>query len=205
MIGILGGTFDPIHYGHLRPALDLQQALGLEQIRLIPLRDPPHRSAPIATPQQRLAMLQAAVKNDPNFTIDTRELERSTTSYTVDTLHSLRKELGDDQPLGLIIGSDAFNNFPRWHQPDEILNLANLLVMQRPGESHANHYPTRICSNPATLNSQSTGLIWFQPVTQLEISATRIRNLISNDQSPRYLLPQRVLEIIQQEKLYQTS
>ncbi|MCP3661652.1 MAG: nicotinate-nucleotide adenylyltransferase [Gammaproteobacteria bacterium] len=205
MIGILGGTFDPIHYGHLRPALDLQQALGLEQIRLIPLRDPPHRPAPIATPQQRLAMLQAAVKNTPNFTIDTRELERTTKSYTVDTLHSLRKELGNDKPLGLIIGSDAFNDFPRWHQPDEILNLANLLVMQRPGESHADHYQTRICSEPTTLNTQPSGLIWFQPVTQLEISATRIRNLISNDQSPCYLLPQTVLAIIQQEKLYQTG
>lgn len=147
MIGILGGTFDPVHYGHLRTALDVQEALGLNEIRLIPLRDPPHRSAPLAPASQRLALLRAAIKDNPGFAVDSRELERSGKSYSVDTLHSLKQEQ-PERVLCLLLGSDAFDGFPEWHEPERILQLAHLVVMQRPGEPEPRHYPERITHHP---------------------------------------------------------
>ncbi len=204
MLGILGGTFDPIHFGHLRPALEVQQALGLDEVRLIPLRDPPHRNQPLTTVNQRLLMLQAAVKGLPGFSIDTQELERNGKSYTVETLRSLRKEVGET-PICLLIGSDAFQQFHNWHKPDEILQLAHLIVMQRPDDSEINPVSLtkdKITQSPKLLNTSPGGSILFQPVTQLDISSTSIRALIRNHQSPRYLLPDDVLEIIQTDQLY---
>ncbi len=201
MIGIFGGTFDPIHFGHLRTSLEVQQALGLEELRLIPLRDPPHREQPGATPQQRLEMIRAAIADAPAFRLDTRELEREGKSYSVRTLRSLREELGDT-PLCLIIGSDAFRGFPTWHKPEEILNLAHIVVMQRPGDDRPDLYPERITHAINDLRGSPAGRIWLQPVTQLEISATRIRELIRSGESPRYLLPEPVLEIIRRDGLY---
>ncbi|MES9960741.1 MAG: nicotinate-nucleotide adenylyltransferase [Sedimenticola sp.] len=202
MIGILGGTFDPIHYGHLRTALDVQQALALDEIRLIPLRDPPHRDSPATSARQRLAMVQAAVEGIANFRVDDRELKREGKSYSVDTLRSLRRELGDDLPICLIMGSDAFSGFAGWHRPDEILDLAHLVIMQRPGESHADLYPEHVTDTPSRLSTQRGGLILFQTVTQLEISATDIRERVAQGSSPRFLLPDGVLEIIEAEHLY---
>ncbi len=201
MIGIFGGTFDPIHFGHLRTSLEVQQALELEELRLIPLRDPPHRGQPGATTQQRLEMIRAAITDEPAFQLDTRELEREGKSYSVRTLRSLREELGDT-PLCLIIGSDAFRGFPTWYKPEEILQLAHIVVMQRPGDSRPDLYPERVSTSLDDLRSTPGGHIWLQPVTQLEISATRIRELIGRGESPRYLLPDPVLEIIRCEGIY---
>lgn len=201
MIGILGGTFDPIHYGHLRTALDVQQTLGLEEIRLIPLRDPPHRAHPTLSPPHRLALLHAAVDDNPLFRVDSRELERAGKSYTLTTLQSLKSEQPQDT-FCLLLGSDAFNGFHTWHCPDEILGLAHLVVMQRPGEPEPAHYAERITHDPVTLQQQTAGLILPLPVTQLEISATRIRELLRQGRSPRYLLPDAVLELIRQHQLY---
>ncbi len=201
MLGILGGTFDPIHFGHLRPALEAQQALGLDEVRLIPLRDPPHRGPPRSTAGQRLRMLQAAIKGLSGFCIDSQELERKGKSYTVETLRSLRHEVGATKPICLLIGADAFRLFHTWHRPDEILQLAHLVVMQRPGDSP----PTvnNIAKTPQALTAKPGGLILFQHVTQLDISSTSIRTLIHHKQNPRYLLPDDVLDIIQTEHLYQ--
>lgn len=204
MIGILGGTFDPIHYGHLRTALDVQQTLELEQIRLVPLRDPPHRAHPTLSPSHRLGLLHTAVDDNPLFRIDTRELERSGKSYTLDTLQSLRSE----QPgatFCLLLGSDAFNGFHSWHRPEEILELAHLVVMQRPGEPEPVRYHERLTHNPAALKQQAAGLILPLPVTQLEISATGIRKLLRQGKSPRYLLPDAVLEQIRRQRLYRSG
>jgi len=206
MLGILGGTFDPIHFGHLRPALEVQQALQLDELRLIPLRDPPHRDQPLTTAKQRLLMLEAATKELSGFSIDTQELKREGKSYTVETLRSLRKELGATQPICLLVGTDAFLQFHTWHKPDEILQLAHLIVMQRPGD--LNIHPTPLTANsavtsPAVLAASPGGCVLFQPVTQLDISSTAIRTLIHNHLSPRYLLPDDVLEIIQTLRLYQ--
>jgi nicotinate-nucleotide adenylyltransferase len=202
MIGIFGGTFDPIHFGHLRTALDVQQALDLDEVRIIPLRDPPHREQPETTTQQRLAMIRAAIADEPTFRLDTRELEREGKSYSVRTLRSLREELGEDTPICLIIGSDAFRGFPSWHKPEEILQLAHIVVMQRPGDPLPELYPERLAKSKAELRSGPAGRIYPQPVTQLQISATGIRNLIRAGESPRYLLPDGALAIIQRENLY---
>ncbi|MCF6354129.1 MAG: nicotinate-nucleotide adenylyltransferase [Candidatus Polarisedimenticolaceae bacterium] len=201
MLGILGGTFDPIHFGHLRPALEVQQALGLEEVRLIPLRDPPHRNRPQTTDTQRLSMLQAAIKGLPGFRIDRQELERKGKSYTVETLRALRKEVGG-KPICLLMGSDAFGQFHTWHKPGEILQLAHLIVMQRPGDS-ISPATDNIVESAEPLTTTAGGYILFQPVTQLDISSTSIRALIRNNLSPRYLLPDEVLAFIQTQKLYQ--
>ena len=200
-IGLLGGTFDPIHYGHLRSALDVQQALGLPSLRLIPLKTPPHRDAPVASDEQRAAMINAAIHGVPGLEIDTRELERDSTSFTLETLDSLRAEY-PATPLYLLIGSDAFLQFPDWHRPDDILELAHLVVMQRPNERKPDHYSERVVDTPSILASESSGLILFQRVTQLDISATAIRRMVAQGVSPRFLLPDGALEIIIRDGLY---
>lgn len=132
MIGLLGGTFDPIHFGHLRPALELYETLDLEQLRIIPCGTPPHRDPPCANGEQRLAMLRLALAGQPGLVIDPRELQRPGPSYMVDTLISLREELGD-VPLALIIGMDAFHGLERWHRWRELVDLCHLIVIHRPG------------------------------------------------------------------------
>jgi len=207
MIGILGGTFDPIHYGHLRTALDVMQSLQLEEVRFIPLRNPPHRDQPFTPAEHRLAMVQAAIAEQPGFRVDTRELERKGTTYTIDTLHSLREELGD-VPICLLLGTDAFLGLPGWHRPEEILELAHLVVMQRPGETEPHSAPLdklmegRHADRADELKAAPGGRILFQTVTQLEISATAIREMVREGDSPRYLLPEPALDIIEREKLY---
>ncbi len=202
MLGVLGGTFDPIHFGHLRPALEVQQALGLAEVRLVPLRDPPHRNRPQTTDEQRLKMLQAAIQGLPGFRIDRQELERRGKSYTVETLRALRYEVGE-MPICLLMGSDAFRQFHSWHRPDQILQLAHLVVMQRPGDPLP-AATERVVDSSEPLAATPGGHILFQPVTQLDISSTAIRALIRNRLSPRYLLPDAVLAIIQAQRLYQS-
>lgn len=214
MIGVLGGTFDPIHYGHLRPALDCLQALGLEQVRLVPLGVAVHRPQPAAPPRLRLAMLEAAIAGQPGLAADPRELDRAGGSYSYDTLASLRAELGPRRPLCLLMGSDAFAGFLDWHRPLEILGLAHLVVMARPaalpdGTSVRGLAPGprallegRGCERPADLAAAPGGRILRQPVTALDISSTRIRGLIRQGLSPRYLLPDPVLDLIEGSGLY---
>jgi len=208
MIGILGGTFDPIHYGHLRPALDTLQALGLNEMRFVPLNRAVHRAQPRATGTQRLAMVQAAIAGEPALVADGRELARPGGSYTYDTLVSLRAELGEAVPICLLIGGDAFGDFLTWHRPLDILGLAHLVVMDRPGASGPSDHELRrlvrerLGRDAAALASWPAGRIWFQPVTQLDISATRIRLLVQQRLSARFLLPDAVLRIIEQEGLY---
>ena len=208
MIGIYGGTFDPIHYGHLRTALEVKEAVGLAEVRFIPCREPPHRNPPEAAPEQRLALLQAALRDvEPGFRIDTRELDRPGPSYMVDTLASLRAELGAE-PLGLILGLDAFAGLDRWHLWRNIFELAHVLVMQRPGT--ASELPDelrtlledRALRAPELLHASPAGRVCVVPVTQLEISASQIRKLIAAGSSPRYLIPDPVIELIRRFGLY---
>jgi len=210
MIGVLGGTFDPVHFGHLRPALELLQRLALREVRFVPLNVAVHRPQPRANASQRLAMLRAAVTGQAGLTVDERELERSGCSYSYDTLDSLRNELGADEPICLLLGSDAFAGFPSWHRPDDILDLAHLVIMQRPdgretlpAELRAWSEP-RICREGVDLSKAPGGCILFQEVTQLEISSTLIREVVSRSLSPRYLLPDAVIDIIEREDLYRS-
>ncbi len=209
MIGIYGGTFDPIHYGHLRPALDVYQALSFSEIRFIPCGEPPHREAPYADKQQRLTMLRLALAKQPAFRLDERELWREGPSFMVDTLKELRAECGS-RPLCLIIGFDAFLGLPSWHQWQDIPALAHLLVTHRPGCSRheiesqsALGQLLKLRQRPAeALVQPPAGGIAFLPVTQLDISSTRIRELVAAGKDARYLLPDNVYEFIKQEKLY---
>ncbi len=210
MIGIFGGTFDPIHYGHLRIALDIKERLGLSEIRFVPLNNAVHREQPQTTAAQRLAMVQVATEGQPGFSVDERELKRSGRSYTVDTLTSIRRELGD-HPLCLLLGSDAFNGFLRWHRPMDILKQAHLMVLARPGEIYSDDpqlqalLKERHSPEIAPLHQQPGGLIYFQTVTQLDISSTRIRQSVANGESVSYLLPLKVEALIKQEGLYKNS
>lgn len=211
MIGILGGTFDPVHFGHLRSALDCLQALGLDEVRLIPLNVAVHRPQPLATAALRLAMLTAAVGDQPGFVVDTRELERPGGSFSHTTLVSLRAELGADMPLCLLIGADAFANFLTWHRALEILELAHLVVMRRPGQSTIADPALRALSlqhagaGPASLAACPSGCILPLDVTQIAISSTQIRQLIARGFSPRYLLPDATLALIEREGVYRRS
>ena len=210
MIGIFGGTFDPIHHGHLRIALDAQEYLGLKQVRLIPLGQAVHREQPHASAQDRLAMVDAAIASQPNLVSDAREIERNNPSFMVDTLESLSADL-PDQTLCLLLGSDAFNGFMRWRKPEHILALAHILVMQRPGYALPDDANLRAlvaehrCDEVAALHQSPAGCIHFHSVTQLDISSSDIRKRIARGASPAYLLPRAVIEYIQQHALYHHS
>ncbi len=212
MLGIYGGTFDPIHYGHLRPALDVYQALPFSEIRFVPCGDPPHREAPHANRQQRLAMLRLALANQPAFCIDEREIRRKGPSFMVDTLKELRGECGK-QSLCLIIGFDAFLGLDSWHQWQAIPDLAHLVVTHRPGwnkneieSQSALAQLVELRQIPLeVLPQHPAGGIVFLPVTQLDISSTRIRELVAAGKDARYLLPDNVYELIKREKFYEPS
>ena len=210
MIGIFGGTFDPVHYGHLRPALEIQQALGLDEVRLVPSLVPPHRPQPHATAQQRLAKLKAAIAGDPAFKVDTREFHREGPSYTLDTLKSLRTEL-TVAGICLLIGMDAFREFSSWHRWREITDYAHLVVMTRPGMPPpekgelADFISLHRVTDVATLKSRASGLLLFHAVSQLEISGTQIRKLLASGKRADFLLPYSVLQFIRSEGLYGTG
>lgn len=201
MIGILGGSFDPIHYGHLRLALEVQQGLGLQAVRLIPSGVPPHRPAPMASAEQRSDMIAAAIAGAPELTLDERELHRAGPSYTVDTLHALRGELGAT-PLCLIVGMDAFLSLQTWRRWREIIALAHIVVAHRPGviaeptPEIAELLAERRTEQQRHLAEDAAGRITYVPITQLDISSSQIRALLAQGHSARYLLPDTVLERI---------
>jgi nicotinate-nucleotide adenylyltransferase len=207
MIGILGGTFDPIHFGHLRTALDVMQGIGLRQVRFIPLHRAVHRDQPETPAELRLQMVQVAISGQSGFVADDRELRRAGDSYSVDTLTSLRREFPQES-LCLMMGMDAFNGFADWRRPAEILRLAHLVVMHRPGAPDPEDPRVQAllqahrCDAVGSLQRQSAGLIHLQPVTQLEISATDIRAAVKAGESPRYLVPDGVLALIEENRLY---
>jgi len=207
MIGIFGGTFDPVHHGHLRIALDALEFLGLEKVHLVPLGQAVHREQPHAKAEQRLEMLQCAVAGQPGLVADDREIRRGGESFMVDTLESLADEF-PTQELCLLLGGDAFNGFMRWRSPQRILQLANILVMQRPGYTLPNDPPLRLLVDSRRQDSlrqfatSSNGSIHFQEVTQLDISSSNIRARIADGRNPAYLLPQPVIDYIDSHQLY---
>lgn len=209
MIGVYGGTFDPVHYGHLRTSLEVREALELDELRFVPCQIPPHRGAPGATPEQRVAMLRAALADAPyGVRIDTRELERTGPSFMFDTLSSIRDDIGSKTPLALIVGSDAFHGLHRWHRWQSLIELAHIVVMQRPGTEPTwppeleVFFAHRLCQRPKDLKTQPVGLIHFMVVSQLEISASHIRQLVGQQKSAQYLTPESVLRLIDQNQLY---
>ena len=215
-LAILGGTFDPVHYGHLRFADDVRRALHLPEVRLLPAGDPPHRAAPFASAVHRRAMLAHAVAEFPDLVVDPRELVRTGKSYTVLTLQELRAEF-PARPLLLLLGADTFLGLPSWHRWREIFALAHLIVVTRPGIELEGALPPelkadwqqRLVHDPARLYSQLAGLIYRQGVSPQAISATAIRVLLADRKQPATvfdtLLPASVLAYIRQHHLYQPA
>ncbi len=210
-LGIFGGTFDPLHYGHLRLAEESIEQLGLGGVRWIPAGNPPHRDTPQVTAAQRLAMVLRSTGNNSRFSVDAAEVEAAELSYTVHTLHRLRREFGQDQPLVLLLGADAFAGLTGWHRWTEIFDLAHLAISHRPGFSIdpdslpqplGEVFKTRQLTQPAGLKAAPAGGIVSFSMTQLAISATQIRQLLTNGRSARYLLPDAVLDYISSHSLY---
>ncbi len=209
-IGILGGTFDPVHIGHLRGALEVAEMFDLDELRLIPNARPPHRETPSCSAEDRLAMVRLAVADLPPLAVDARELERERPSYTIDTLISLRHELGADDQLLLIVGWDAFCGLPTWHRWEELLEHCHILVLQRPDAGSEapqvlrDLVAARSVPDPQAL-AGAAGQIAFVWQTPLEVSATQIRQLLANGKSVRFLVPDAVLAYINAHGLYRAS
>ena len=205
MIGILGGTFDPIHFGHLRPALEIFEQLGLDELRLIPSAKPPHRWQPEANETHRLAMVKLAVKGVDGFIVDDREYHRDGASYTVDTLASIREEIGEKEPLCMLIGMDAFEYFTTWHDWLGILDLAHLVISSRPGTNMvetADWMEDRVTESIKDLQKNSAGKLYFADVSQYDLSATFLRKQILAGKSSQFATPVKVSKYIKQNKLY---
>jgi len=208
-IGIFGGTFDPIHYGHLRSAFEVLQALRFEEIRFIPCGDPPHRGATFAAAESRLQMVEVAIKGQDGFTSDDREIRRDGPSYTIDTLTTLREEF-PRRSLGLILGMDAFLGLSKWHRWDEILDVAHIVVAHRPGwkapdigalgEMISDFGTHRVDD----LRDSLCGRIYVHAVTQLEISSTEIRDLVAAGRDAQFLMPDAVKDVIEESRIYET-
>lgn len=209
-IGVFGGTFDPIHYGHLRTAFEMLQALRFGEVRFMPCGDPPHRGSPHADAGLRLKMVQAAIAGQRGFLVDDREIHREGPSYSVDTLAALRSDF-PLQSLALIIGMDAFLGLPKWHQWQEILQLSHIVVAHRPGWRAPDTGPLgglladRGTHRIGDLHQARSGHIYIHDVTQLEISSTEIRELIAVGRDPRFLMPDAVRDVIEQSGCYAAS
>lgn len=230
MIAILGGTFDPIHFGHLRPALEIVEKLSLSELRFIPSAKPPHRWLPQATAEDRLKMVEIAIKTYPKFVLDDCEYkrlkEKNLVSFTIDTVQTIRQEIGEKEPLGMIVGTDAFQSFTQWRDWEKILETVHLIVASRPGykeqkfskQKHIDHslkhedsqhvedsnewIIERLETEASKLHESPSGKVYFCDVTQLDISATFIRNQLDEGKSCRYLSPKKVLKYINKKALY---
>ena len=205
---IYGGTFDPIHHGHLRLALEVCDALSVSAIHLVPCHIPPHRGDTGAGSRQRLELIRLAIAGEPALRVDDRELQRAGASYTADTLRQLRQELGPEEPLAMVVGTDAFASFDRWREWQTIPELAHIIVVQRPGAELpegggvANLVRQRQAEGVEALHQQPFGLVLELDPPLLDISATGIRQRIADGRSPRYLMPDVVWQTIRANGLY---
>lgn len=213
-VGLLGGTFDPVHYGHLRLAEEARDSLGLAAVRWIPAGQPPHRGAPHSTAQHRLEMVRLATAGNAGFVLDDAEVRSGQPSYTVVTLERLRRELGGAQPLVLMLGVDAFRGLPTWHRWRELFALAHIAVANRPGAALdpgnlapelAHELAARYGGGAAAIRASAAGTILQLNMTPLAVSATEIRARLGAARSVRYLLPDPVLDYIERNHLYRTE
>jgi nicotinate-nucleotide adenylyltransferase len=206
-IGIFGGTFDPVHYGHLRAALEAREKLGLKEMRLLPSGRPPHREEPSAEPEHRLAMLRLAVTHETGFVVDEREVRRSGRSFMVDTLEQIHADDGR-KPLLLCVGQDAANALDSWHQWRRLFELAHLVVLRRPDSSSAyrgelaREMTARRVGSVEELLQSSAGRTLSLEITQLDISSTAIRAMFASGRSTRFLLPRVVVDYVLHHGLY---
>lgn len=206
-IGIFGGTFDPVHIGHLRLALELKQQLGLDEMRLVPCHKPPHRNAPQVSSAQRAEMLRIALQDCPELLLDERELQRDKPSYTYDTLTELRAELGSDVSLVLCMGEDAFAGLASWYCWQELIHLAHIVVIARPGWQVADSGDVHDLllkqhRDVKSIDYEPAGAIVLQSPRLLPVSATEIREQIHAGASAQFLVPESVWKYITAKGLY---
>lgn len=208
-VGVLGGTFDPVHNGHLRLAMEMAIALDMDHVRLVPCARPPHRGAPTASPGQRAKWIRVAVSIEPRLRLDDRELLRDGPSYTVDTLASMRAEM-PATPLCLIMGRDVFARLPQWYEWERLFDTAHIVLIDRPDIDIALDpaaeaaLRTREVEDIGALHTQLAGHIYTYAPPPLAISASRVRELLAKGESPRYLLPTAVLDDIMDAGVYQS-
>lgn len=214
LIGLYGGTFDPIHYGHLRIAEELVENLQLDELRFLPAGQPRLRNQPIASRHQRCIMLNKALKNNTKFRLDTREMKEVGESYSVETLKKLNQEASKRRvAFCFIVGADAFIKLPNWHCWRDLFELCHLIVVNRPGfdliNNRANlpHELTMECQDRWVeqvdlLKESASGYVYCASTTPFAISATFIRHAILNGKSVRYLLPDSVLNYIYRYHVY---
>lgn len=207
-IGIFGGTFDPVHFGHLRMVQEVAEYCSLESVRMIPAGIPPHRSRPQCEAIHRLEMVRIAASGNPLLVPDDRETRKTMPCYSVETLTELRSELGKDKPICLMVGADAFLGLATWHEWERIFDLAHVIVAQRPGFDLAlkgplsEEYEKRREKDPAVLRHLPSGKILNVDITLLDISSSMIRQCLARGKSVRYLLPDAVLDYIRSHGLY---
>lgn len=209
-VAVFGGTFNPIHFGHLRSALELLEQLPISQLRFMPAQQPPHRDLPEVSAGDRAAMVELAIAGEPRFYCDRRELEREGPSYTADSLLALRAELGTAQPLALVMGCDALLGLTGWYRWEQLLDLAHILVLARPGWSMPEHGELALllserAGKAGDLVTRPAGTVITQTLRPQDISATSIRALLQSGLSARYLLPDSVLDYITRHRLYGTQ
>lgn len=209
-IGVFGGTFDPVHIGHLRAAIELRDSLRLDTLRLMPSADPVHRQAPEAGAEHRLAMLRLAVANEPALVADDLEIRRGGATYTIDTLEQLRSTLGDDQPLLLCIGMDSLASLDSWKHWQSLTDLAHIVVAGRPGwqppaqGALAEWVGRHRVDAVGDLNTRPAGCLYFADIPLLPVSSTGIRDDLRAGRSVRYLTPDAVIDYIHDYHLYGT-
>jgi len=210
IVGLFGGTFSPIHFGHLRMAQELANALNMDEVKFIPSANPPHKDSVMVSAEHRSAMVKLAVADNPLFSVDELELARDGRSYTIDTLISLRESLGNDTSLCLMMGSDAFVKLNTWHRWQELLDYAHIVLVQRPSAQPQEALPSEVeallrdhyTDQHADLSHDNAGSIMMQQITGQDISSTGIRHLLQHGKSIRYLMHQTTATYIAQNKLY---
>ena len=209
-LGLLGGTFDPVHHGHLRLAEEAREALDLAEVRWLPAGRPPHREAPRVSAAHRLEMVRRAVADNPAFTVDDAETRVEAPSYSVTTLERLRAGMGD-RPLVLLMGADAFLGLATWHRWRDLLSLTHIGVAARPGfdlspaalpAELAAACAGRLGADPCVLRAAPAGSVVQFAMTPLAISASLLRARLAAGLSARYLLPDPVREYIDRQQLY---
>jgi len=202
-IGILGGTFDPIHLGHMRVAEQVQLRLSLDEVHFLPCAIPVHRDIPRTSDTNRIRMIELAIASNGRFRLNTLELDRGGKSYTIETLRALSLANQSDT-LNLILGADAFNQFPGWRSPEEILRLANLVVCQRPGvELGKSIYASHWVDSAQLLKDQARGCILPLEIDENHCSSTLVRQLLLEKNRPARCLPAAVFQYIASNHLYE--
>lgn len=204
-IGILGGTFDPVHHGHLRLAIEMREALALSAVKLVPAPNPRLRDSPSTPASHRLRMIEAAVEGENHLEVDDREIHREGPTTTVETLRAFRRELGDT-PICLIIGADAFSRFDQWIEWEALPELAHIAVAHRPGARLPDTGPVaalvraRKTDDPETLKRSAAGHIIVRKIPALDISSSQIRARLKSGRSIRYLVPDSIINLLKEEQ-----